>query len=130
MGVFYGLIMLGMGFWFHHSVIQMNQSRAESEKVNAIQWFWIGAATFLGGLALGYVINWAFVEGILGGIDIGVGSGMGRTSGGNTGIQGVVLELVPLISGLVVTYLIRMRFVLKKELGIGKFVKKYTAKTK
>jgi hypothetical protein len=130
MGVYYGLIMLGIGFWFHYSVVKQNEPLPESEKENAIKWFVIGAGSFFAGILGGIFINWLFVEGILGGIDVGIGGEFGRTSGGNTGFRGVVLEFVPLIIGLLTAYLIRVRFVLKKEIGINKLVKKLTSKTK
>ena len=130
MGVYYGLIMLGIGFWFHYSVVQQNVSLPEPEKENAIKWFGIGAIIFWGGVLFGYFINWAFVEGILGGMDIGIGGEFGRTSGGDTGVQGIVLEFLPLILGLLTAYLVRARFILKKELGISKLIEKFTSKGK
>ncbi|MGH8548427.1 MAG: hypothetical protein ACRERU_07470 [Methylococcales bacterium] len=130
MGVYYGLIMLGTGFWFHYSVVQQNEPLPEPEKENAIKWFVIGAVTFGAGMLLGYFINWAFVEGILGGIAVGIGAEFGRTSGGNTGLRGIVLEFLPLITGLLTVYLVRLRFILKKEIGISKLVKKFTSKAK
>jgi hypothetical protein len=130
MGVFNGLIMLGIGFWFHHTVVQMNQPLPESQKENAIKWFALGSVTFLAGVVVGLSINWAFVEGIIGGIDVGVGSGFGRTSGGSTGMRAVILEFFPLIFGLLAAYLVRAKFILKKELGISKLVEKIRSKGK
>ncbi|MGR9105311.1 MAG: hypothetical protein ACU843_00115 [Gammaproteobacteria bacterium] len=130
MGVYYGLIMLGVGFWFHYTVVQCNEPLPEAKKENALKWFAIGAGTFLGGVLFGYFINWSFVEGVLGGIDIGIGGEFGRTSGGETGFQGVVLEFLPLLVGLLTVYLVRRRFVLKKELGISKLIKNMLSKGK
>lgn len=130
MGVFYGLIMLGIAFWFHASVIQQNQPLPENEKENAIKWFAIGAVTFLGGVIIGYIINFLFVEGILGGIAVGIGGEFGEASGGDTGLQGIILELIPLMTGLLTIYLVRLKFILKKQIGIGDFFKKITNKNK
>lgn len=130
MGVFYGLIMLGIAFWFHASVIKQNEPLPEQEKENAIKWFAIGAATFLLGVILGYFINFLFVEGILGGLAVGIGGEFGEASGGDTGVQGIILELIPLITGLLTIYLVRLKFIQKKQIGISKFVKKFTDKNK
>ncbi len=130
MGVFNGLFMLGIGYWFHHSVVQMNLPLPESQKENAFKWFGIGSFTFLGGVILGFIVNWAFVEGVVGGIDVGVGSGFGRTSGGSTGFRAVVLEFFPLVFGLLASYVVRARFILKKELGISKLVQKIRSRWK
>lgn len=130
MGVYYGLIMLGIGFWFHYSVVQQNVPLPEPEKENAIKWFVIGAGTFFAGILAGLFINWLFVEGILGGIAIGIGGEFGRTSGGDTGVRGIVLEFLPLLIGLLAAFLVRSRFILKKEIGISKLVKKFTSKAK
>lgn len=130
MGVYYGLIMLGIGFWYHYTVVQQNQPLPEPEKENAVKWFVIGAVTFWAGLLIGYFIIWAFVQGILGGVDIGIGSEFGRTSGGASGVKGIVFEFLPLIFGLVAAYLVRLRYILKKEIGVGKLVKRFTSKAK
>ena len=130
MGVYYGLIMLGIGFWYHYTVVQQNVPLPEPQKENAIKWFAIGALVFWGGLLVGYFINWAFVEGILGGIDIGIGGEFGRTSGGDTGFEGIIFEMLPLVFGLLAAYLVRARFILKKEIGISKLVKKFSSKEK
>ncbi|MGH8497620.1 MAG: hypothetical protein ACRERV_02255, partial [Methylococcales bacterium] len=86
--------------------------------------------TFLAGLLLGYFVNWTIVEGIMGGMAIGIGAEFGRTSGGNTGFTGVFLEFLPLVIGLLVTYLVRARFILKKDLGINSLIRKFKSKAK
>lgn len=130
MGVFYGLVMFGTAFWCHASVIKQNEPLPEAEKENAIKWFGIGAATFLLGVVLGYLVNWLFVEGILGGVAIGIGGGIGEASGGDTGIQAIILELIPLITGLLIVYLVRLKFIQKKQIGISKLINKLIAKNK
>ncbi|MCI0653282.1 MAG: hypothetical protein L0Y39_02210 [Methylococcaceae bacterium] len=130
MGVFNGLIMLGIGLWFHYTVIQQNQPLPEPEKENAIKWFAIGSLTFLAGVIVGLGINWLIVEGFIGGMAVGIGGEFGRTSGGDTGLQAIVLEFFPLTFGLLAAYLVRVRYILKKDLGISKLIKKFTSKTK
>lgn len=130
MGVFNGLIMLGMGLWFHYTVIQQNERLPEAQKENAIKWLAIGALTFLAGVLVGLLINYLFVEGILGGMAIGIGAEFGRTSGGNTGVRGIILELAPLTFGVLAAVLVRVRFLLNKEFGINKLIKKIRSKAK
>lgn len=130
MGVFNGLIMLGIGFWFHHSVVQQNQPLPEPEKENAIKWFAIGSLTFLGGVIAGLFVNWLFIEGIVGGVDVGIGGEFGRTSGGATGLRAIILEFFPLVFGLLASYLVRAKYILKKEIGISKLVAKIRPKAK
>jgi hypothetical protein len=130
MGVFNGLIMLGIGFWFHSTVVRQNEPLPEPEKENAIKWFAIGAITFLAGIIVGLMLNWAFVEGIVGGMAVGIGGEFGRTSGGSTGMGAIILEFFPLTFGLLSAYLVRARFILKKDLGISKLVQKLMSKAK
>jgi hypothetical protein len=119
MGAIYGLVMFGVAFWFHTSVIQENQSKPEEEKENAIKWFVLGAIIFLAGITLGYMINYIVVEGIIGGLTKGVGGeGIGEATGGDTGIVAIVLEFVPLITAGLAVHLVRSKYVTKKPSGI------------
>ncbi|GEM_PF-1161825 len=123
MGVYYGLIMLAIAFWFHASVIKENEPLPQDQKENAFKWFALGAACFFAGILFGSVFNWVFVTGILGGMAIGIGSEFGEASGGNTGMTGILLELSPLAFGLLFCYLVRLKFILKKSSGISAFIK-------
>lgn len=125
MGVYYGLLMFAIGFWFHASTIKHNESLPEAEKENAFKWFGIGAVSFMAGVVAGYAFNWAFVMGILGGMAVGVGGEFGEASGGDTGAQGIILELIPPLFGLALVYLVRMKFLLKKSLGFSEVISKF-----
>ena len=131
MGAIYGLVMFGVAFWFHASVIQENESKPQEEKDNAIKWFVGGALVFLGGITLGYMINYIVVEGIIGGLTKGVGGeGIGEATGGDTGLLAIVLEFVPLATGALAVYQVRKKFVSKQSIGLRELASKFTTKDK
>ncbi len=112
MGAISGLIMLGIAFWFHQTTISENESKAEDQKQNAWQAFWIGAGSYFGGYLLGLFLNRAII--FFFPIDVGVGGSFGEASGGDTGIVGIFYEFLPLIAGIVLAYFVRLKFILKK----------------
>lgn len=120
MGVFSGLITFGMAFWFYSGIIQSNEGLNQEDKRNGWSWFWIGGGVYLGGYMAGIVLNWMIIGGEL---PVGIGAGFGQASGGDTGALGIILEFTPMIIGLLAAYLIRVKFVLQKQVPLPSFVK-------
>jgi hypothetical protein len=128
MGVFSGLLTFGVAYWFLQTVSTLNETASEQDKKNGWRWFWIGGASYFAGFLVGMALDRAVVFG-LGGMDIGVGSGfLGEGSGGDTGFLGVFLELIPLVFGFVVAYLVRRRFLLNKKFDFSALKSRFSTK--
>ncbi len=128
MGAYSGIITLAVGFWFHNSAIKFNQTVGDADKKNAWICFWLGAGTFFGGTMLGLMFNYVLVELIQGGQAVGIGDSYGEASGGDTGAQGIFLEFVPLIVGLLLSYCIREWWVVKKQWELPEVLSKLLKK--
>lgn len=113
MGVYSGLIMLGVALWYHQTAIQVNLSRAEGDKENGWKWFWIGAAAYMGGQIVGLLLNWLVIGGE---IDVGIGASFGEASGGDTGLQGIVFEFIPILFALLSAFFVRRQWLLNNKI--------------
>jgi len=111
MGVYSGLIMLAIAFWFHSTTVKQNASKGEHEKQNAWISFWLGAVTYFGCQWFGYWIIRIIT--IFFPIDIGVGDTFVDGSGGDTGALGIFYEILPIIIGIAGAYLVQSKWLSK-----------------
>ena len=125
MGAISGLIMFGIGFWFHKSVIDANAGLPDEEKRNGFTWFGIGSGVYLAGLLLGMVLNWLFLAGE---IDVPVGDESGQATGGDSGAVGIISELMPIFLGLAAAYITLIIGVKGEKLKLPAFIADKLAK--
>lgn len=129
MGVFIGLINFAVALWFHQTTIEFNRTLPPDEtKKNAWQWFGIGAGVYFAGIVLGYGLNRLFVLFVFGEIDVGVGEGLSEASGGDTGVVAIFLELFPIFLGLLLAYIVRVKYLLNKTIPIPEFISNILSK--
>ena len=115
MGAFSGLINLAVAFWFYQTRADLNKSLPEHEKKSTWTWFFIGMGVCFAGFVIGYLINWLIVQAGGGTVTVAIGDGQGQAtqaSGGKTGFTGVLLELLPIILGVSMSWLVRKRCLL------------------
>ena len=129
MGAFSGLITFGIAFWFLTTASEYNKNVSEEQKENGWKWFWIGAGVYFGGYILGMTLNWLFVAGEID-VPIGDASMGGMAAGGDSGFLGIVLELSPIVIGLVAAYAVRAKYLLKEALPIPEFITNLLSKKK